>query len=63
MIRLNEHELSWFNHHQHLLSIPEGTSAAAEIFTKYGVHGIPKFHKAIVARSVEKIQRLLDETS
>lgn len=60
MIPLNSHELSWFNHNAHQLSIPEGTSAAAEIFTRMGVHGIAKFHKAIIARDINKIQRLLD---
>ena len=60
MIRLNAHELSWFNHNVHLLNIPEGTSAAAEIFTRKGVHGIAQFHKAIVARDLKKIQELLD---
>ncbi len=51
MIRLNHHELTWFNHNNHLLDIPEGTSAAAEIFVRKGVHGITQFHKAIVARN------------
>lgn len=51
MIPLNAHELSWYNHNQHLLNIPEGTSAAAEIFTRKGVHGIAQFHKAIIART------------
>ena len=60
MIRLNHHELSWFNHNVHLLNIPEGTSAAAEIFTCKGVHGIAQLHKAIVARNMKKIQELLD---
>ena len=59
MIPLNAHELSWYNHNQHLLNIPEGTSAAAEIFTRKGVHGIAQFHKAIIARDINKIQRLL----
>ena len=60
MIRLNHHELTWFNHNNHLLDIPEGTSAAAEIFVRKGVHGITQFHKAIVARNINKIQELLD---
>ena len=60
MIRLNEHELSWFNHNAHLLNVPEGTSVAAEIFVRKGVHGISLFHKAIVARNIKKIQELLD---
>ena len=60
MIRLNDHELAWFNHNAHQLSIPEGPSAAAEIFTRMGVHGIAQFHKAIVARNIKKIQELLD---
>ena len=60
MIRLNAHELSWYNHNVHLLNIPEGTSAAAEIFTSKGVHGLAQLHKAIVSRSIKKIQELLD---
>ena len=60
MIHLNEHEISWFNHNRHVLVLPEGSSPAAEIFTKHGVHGITQLHKAIVERSMEKIQALLD---
>ena len=60
MIRLNEHELSWFNHHRHELRLPKGSSAASEIFIKRGVHGIAQFHKAIIARDIGKIQELLD---
>ena len=61
MIPLNEHELSWFNHHRHELTLPNGSSPAAEIFTKRGVHGIAQFHKAIIARDIKKIQELLDD--
>ena len=60
MIPLNEHELSWFNHHRHELRLPRRSSPAAEIFTKCGVHGITQFHKAIIARDIKKIQALLD---
>ena len=44
MIPLNPHELSWFNHNRYELSLPKGSSPAAEIFTKHGVHGITLFH-------------------
>ncbi len=60
MICLNSHELAWYNHNQHLLNIPEGTSAAAEIFVRSGIGGISQFHRAIVARDINKIQQLLD---
>lgn len=60
MIRLNANEISWFNHNSHRLSVPAGTSAAAEIFARKGVHGIAQFHKAIIARDLNKIQELLD---
>jgi len=60
MIPLNPHELSWFNHNRHQLSLPKGSSPAAEIFIKRGVHGITLFHKAIIARDINKIQGLLD---
>tara|TARA_R100000008_G_scaffold44335_1_gene25786 strand:- start:459 stop:644 length:186 start_codon:yes stop_codon:yes gene_type:complete len=60
MIPLNEHEIAWFNHNRHELRVPEGSSPAAEIFTKHGVHGITLLHKAIIARDINKIQGLLD---
>ena len=61
MIRLNEHEMAWFNHNSHLLTYPEGSSPAAEIFIRKGVHGIAKFHKAIISRSLKRIQALIDD--
>jgi hypothetical protein len=60
MIRLNEHELSWFNHNRQGLRLPKGSSPAAEIFIRHGVHGIAKFHHAITSRNIERIQALLD---
>ena len=60
MIRLNEHELSWFNHNRQGLRLPKGSSPAAEIFIRHGVHGIAKFHRAIMSRDIGKIQSLLD---
>ena len=53
MIRLNEHELSWFNHNRQDLRLPKGSSPAAEIFVRHGVH-------AIMSGDIGKIQSLLD---
>jgi len=60
MIPLNQHEMAWFNHNRQALQLPEGSSVAAEIFTKKGVHGIAKLHRAIIARDINQIQKLLD---
>jgi len=60
MIPLNEHELSWLNHNRHLLNVPKDSSIAAEVFVAKGVEGVARLHKAIIARDIKKIQRLLD---
>jgi len=60
MIRLNEHEISWFNHNISLLRFPKESSPAAEIYSRHGVDGIARFHRAIVNRNIEAIQNLLD---
>jgi hypothetical protein len=60
MIPLNRHEMSWFNHNLQALRLPEGSSVAAEIFIRKGVHGIAKLHRAIIARDLNQIQKLLD---
>mgnify|MGYP003130458973 CR=1 len=60
MIRLNEHEISWFNHNVHLLKFPEGSSPAAEIYSRHGIDGVSRFHKALVQRNLHAVQDLLD---
>ncbi len=60
MIPLNQHEMAWFNHNRQALRLPEGSSVAAEVFTSKGVDGLTKLHRAIIARDINRIQKLLD---
>jgi len=61
MVRLNRHDMQWFNHNAlPNLRIPNGSTPAAEVFTATGVAGLARLHEAIRARDINKIQRMID---
>ena len=61
MVRLNRHDMSWFNNTAlSRLRIPTGSTPAAEIFTATGVAGLARLHEAIREKDINKIQRMID---
>jgi hypothetical protein len=63
MIPLNQYEIAWLERNLVELNMPEGSSVAAEVYTNHGLDGVAKLHKAIIGRSIRKIQNLLDSQS
>ena len=61
MVRLNRHDMQWFNNNAlPNLRIPTGSTPAAEVFTAAGVAGLARMHEAIRDRNINKIQQMID---